>query len=55
MIEKFLNQKVLIAYTGYASAFYSVKGILTKMDDNFVEVDNNQIIAIKYILSIKSL
>ena len=55
MIEKFLNKKVQIVYTGYSNAFYSLKGIVTKIDDNFIEVDNDEIIAIKYIMTIKSL
>ena len=55
MIEKFLNEKVQIIYTAYSDSFFSLKGIITKIDDNFIEVDSNQIIAIKYIISIKSL
>ena len=55
MLEKFLNEKVLITYTAYSSHWFDSKGIITKIDDDFIEIDNNQIIAIKYIVSIKSL
>lgn len=55
MLEKFLNKKVQIMYTGYSEGQYSEKGIVTKIDDNFIEVDNDKIIAIKYILTIKSI
>ena len=55
MLEKFLNKEVQIRYTGYAQACYSKKGIVTKIDDNFIEVDNDEIIAIRYILTIKSI
>jgi len=55
MLEKFLNEKVQIIYTAYSDNYFNLKGIITKIDDNFIEVDSNQIISIKYIISIKSL
>lgn len=55
MLEKFLNKKVQVRYTFYSSGFFAIKGIVTKIDENFIEVDNDMIIAKKYIVDIKSL
>jgi hypothetical protein len=66
MLEKFLNQNVLICIANYASAFEKVafgatlehvqrRGKVTRVDENFVELDNNEVVAIKYICTIKSL
>ena len=55
MLEKFLNQKVQVRYTGYTTGFYMGKGILTNIDDNFIELDNDLIVTKKYIIDIKSL
>ena len=54
MLEKFKNKKVEIIYTSYAH-FRMLKGIVTNIDENFIELDNNDLIAIKYILTIKSI
>ena len=54
MLEKFKNKKVQVRYTYYAH-FLIAKGIITNMDENFIELDNDQIIAIKYVTDIKSL
>ena len=54
MLEKFLNKKVQIRYTIYGN-FINAKGVLTNLDENFIELDNDEVIAIRYILSIKSL
>ncbi|MBQ2836315.1 MAG: hypothetical protein IJE68_05740 [Clostridia bacterium] len=68
MLEKFLNKNVLICIANYASAveemprpgknaFVAVqrKGTVTRVDDKFIELDNNEVVAIKYISTIKSL
>ena len=67
MLEKFLNKNVLICIANYASASEKVagfnnslapfqrRGIVTRVDDNFIELDNNEVVAIKYISTIKSL
>ncbi|MBQ6992359.1 MAG: hypothetical protein IJN50_05585 [Clostridia bacterium] len=54
MIEKFLNKRVQIVGTVYSRHFI-MKGIMTACNNEFVELDNNEIIAIKYIFSVKSL
>ena len=54
MLEKFLNKKVQVRYTIYGH-FLIGKGIITNIDENFIELDNDQIIAIKYVTDIKSL
>ena len=68
MLEKFLNEKVEICLAEYAKGIdhiaMGVKGILeqcvrkgtvTRIDENIIELDNNVVIAIKYIVTIKSL
>lgn len=41
-------------FTGYI-AEYNVEGIVTNIDSNFIEIDNNLVIQIKYIISIESI
>lgn len=61
MLEKFLNKDVLINIANYAITLGNVskgayrKGTVTAIDDNFIELDNDEVIAIKYITTIKSL
>ena len=68
MLEKFLNKKVMISFAEYGRTVnhvsvglkgaienYIRKGTVTKMDDNFIELDNNEVVAIKYITTIISL
>ena len=67
MLEKFKNKKVLICIADYAAAIDFKKqgrsyassrqreGIVTNLDENFIELDNDQIISIKYITSIRTL
>ena len=63
MLEKFLNKKVLICISQYAAAITGIggpnavqrKGVVTNIDDKFIELDNDEIIAIQYITTIKSL
>ncbi len=67
MLEKFLNKNVLICIANYAAAAETLpafgnplaqvqrKGRVTRVDENFIELDNNEIVAIKYISTIKSL
>lgn len=65
MLKKFLNKKVLICIASYASAAEKIvmgpnlaafqrQGTVTDVDDNFVELDNNELVAIKYIATIKA-
>ncbi len=55
MLSKLLNQKVrvILMTAGSVGASPSYDGVVTNIDDNFVELDNERIIAIKYITSIK--
>ena len=68
MLEKFLNKKVRICLAEYAKtldhmptgfkgtlSYYLREGIVTKIDENFIELDNDEVIAIKYITTIKFL
>ena len=68
MLEKFLNKNVLICLANYASAAEKIaigtsgmlatiqrKGTVTAVDDKFIELDNNEVVAIKYISTIKAL
>lgn len=67
MLEKFLNKRVLVCISHYAAAYermymgvgvieaYQRKGVLTRLDNNFIELDNDEVVAIKYITTIKSL
>ena len=54
MLEKFLNKKVEILVTEYCTNKRE-KGIVTKVDSDFIELDNNKIIQIKYIISIENI
>ena len=60
MLEKFLNKKVEIIATAHGSMIglgksaLFVSGTITGVDANFIELDNNSAINIKYIISIKS-
>jgi len=68
MLEKFLNKNVLICFANYAHAQEKLvigtrgileavqrRGTVTAVDDNFIELDNNELVAIKYISTIKAL
>ena len=68
MLEKFLNKKVEILIASYARVANKVavgvkqsvefglrKGIVTNVDNNFIELDNDEVVAIKYIVTIKSI
>ena len=55
MLEKLLNKKVVVGYTYYTTAVHTVKGILTAINEQFIEIDNKTIIAIKYIVEIKDI
>lgn len=60
MLEKFLNKKVEILISSYGTPYvgminsYAIKhtGIVTNIDSNFIELDNNKVIQIKYIISV---
>ena len=54
MLEKFLNQKVQILATLYGAATMK-KGTITAIDENFIELDNSEIVAIKAITTVKPL
>jgi len=64
MLEKYLNKKVEIAekyYTGASTLegkwdnghLNKSVGVITGIDDNFIELDHNTLIAIKFIYRIK--
>ena len=56
MLGKLLNQKVRVYLVNFAnslSAGVSYEGTVTNIDENFIELNNEKIIAIKYIASIK--
>ena len=54
MLEKFLNKKVSIFYTDYATIHsFHVNGIITNMDNEYVEIDNRLIISKKYIIAVE--
>lgn len=70
MLEKFLNKNVRISTTTYGSNIsvtkklekmrrwsqeFLVEGIVTNIDSNFIEIDNNMVIQIKYIISIENI
>ena len=68
MLEKFLNKKVEILIASYARVANKVavgvkqsvefglrRGTVTNIDNNFIELDNNEVIAIKYITTIRSI
>ena len=53
MLKQFLNSKVKIhiphfVETGFGE-FKTITGVITQVDDEFVVLDNKNIIAIKYI------
>jgi hypothetical protein len=52
-----LNQKLKATMT-FGNAYvsqYNVEGTITNVDSNFIEIDNNLVIQIKYIISIESI
>ena len=66
MLEKFKNKNVLICIGQYAAAAknqrlggalgsFTRKGTVTNIDENFIELDNNEVIAIQYIVTIESI
>lgn len=64
MLKKLLGQKVNVGISSYAysiptssgfGAFTSKKGIVTDVDDNFIEIDDKTIIAIKTITYIQTI
>ena len=48
MFEKFLNKKVYVRFLADGWA----KGIVTGIDENFIEIDNKSFIVKKYITQI---
>lgn len=60
MLEKFLNKRVRIYVTTYGSSNAisnnaNQKGVVTSIDDKYIELDNNIVIQIKYIVSIEAM
>ena len=52
-----LNQKMKTTMS-LGSAYiaeYNVEGVITNIDSNFIEIDNNLVIQIKYIISIENI
>lgn len=54
VFEKFLNKKVGVCIFNATQIPGFEKGIVTAVDENFIELDNDLTISIKYIISIKS-
>ncbi len=53
MLEKYLNKNVVIFTQVQGTAISSkYKGIVTGADENFVELDNQKLISIKFIYSV---
>ena len=58
MLEKYLNKNVVIQEKIYAhesitaSKISTIEGVITAIDDEFVEVDNKMLIARKFIYRI---
>ena len=63
MLKKLLSQKVRIGLSNYAWSYFPKgkgnnmqrEGIVTDIDDNFIELDNEMIIAIKSITYIQAI
>lgn len=55
MLDKFLNKKVKVLYGCYEYNKNTEKGTITRIDENFIELDNDTVIAIKHIFKINSL
>ncbi len=62
LIEKFLNKKVCIAekmfsysstLEGFSNGRNFIEGVVTNIDDDFIELDNEILIAIKFIYKIQ--
>ena len=54
MLEKFLNRKVGVCVFNATQYPDYDKGVVTAVDDKFIELDGNLTIAIKYIVSIQA-
>ena len=59
MLEKFLNKKVKVYISNYGAGSPSdavnlKEGTITALDENFIELDSDEIIAIRYIRNIKN-
>ena len=56
MLEKFLNKNVSIILAQYAAkGKKKKKGTVTNINEKFIELDNDEVVAIKYIAAIKSI
>jgi len=68
MLNSLLNRKVAIGIAAYSAStidvkykitgrvgMYCVEGTIVDLDENFIKLDNEMLIAIKYITSIKPL
>lgn len=63
MLEKYINKNVIViekTYQGFSSkllmgnkSLATIKGILTSVDDNFIELDNEKLINRNHIYTIK--
>ena len=53
MLEKYLNKNVKIYVSSHNELLDVKKGIITGINDNFVELDNNELIGINFIRNIK--
>ena len=51
MLEKFLNKKVKV----YIKEYGLRKGTITSINADFIELDNNIVIQIKYIIYVESI
>ena len=60
MLEKFLNKKVKVYVTTYGSGTgfsdnANQQGVVTNLDEKYLELDNNIVIQTKYIVFIKAI
>ena len=62
MLKELLNQRVKVGVADYAhalrtrtSVLFYIEGIITNIDDRFIQLDNNILIAINYITYIEKI
>ena len=53
--NQYLNKKVKIRITNYGTpvGYNEIKGVMTNINDNFIELNNNTIVAMRYVETIE--